>query len=156
RCATDAVVGAKVTFNALPTAESAFIGWRGAAAGCGRALVCSLVITGDLTIGARFARRGTAAWAVTFAGLGLDGIDEVVVDREGNTIAAVYFTKEVTFGGVVYPSLGNAFALIKLTPAGDVAWVKSFNPLSDTRLLGLAIDPRNGDLAIWGSYEADF
>jgi len=154
QCTADVPIGTTLSLTASAPAGSIFIGWRGAAIGCGRALSCTVPVAADVQIGARFAQQGTAAWALPFAGAGGEGVNSVAVDPSGNAVAVVSFSQNVSFGGTNFVSTGNAFALIKLTPAGDVVWSKPFNPPSETYPLGLAIDGRNGDVVLWGAYSA--
>jgi len=55
-----------VTLTAIPDETSSFVAWRGLAArDCRRALECTITLTGGpQEVGALFAEKGTAGWAL--------------------------------------------------------------------------------------------
>lgn len=84
-CTADFAANSSVTLTATPAAGSAFVGWSGDCSGSGP---CTLTMDGAKTAMASFAVHGARRWVGHVSFAGQDTIDKVVVDVDGNVVAA--------------------------------------------------------------------
>ncbi len=156
-CTAQVLDGTPITFTASSAAGSAFSGWRDAAQSCGAAPTCMLTVDGaPLSVGARFAQQGTAAWATQLGGVGFEGNVHVAGDGQGNVYVAASHTGEVVFDGTTFPAVGSTDIIVaKLSPAGDVIWKRAIAGAGEHYSEGIAVVPQTGDLVMFGAYGAN-
>ncbi len=119
---------------------------------------------------AKYNTNGIFQWVYHFGSTGTGGendeVNSIAVDDQGNVFATGYYTRAVDFDpsentSVTMPSISSASAccqgtgyILKLNPAGQFAWVKTFG--KD----GLSVTPytiaiaNNGNIAIGGDMQA--
>jgi hypothetical protein len=79
------------------------------------------------------ASDGSFVWAKSFGGSGLDAVERIVLDTQGNIIVAGYFSGMVDFdpdpaAQSELSAIGNTDAyVLKLNSNGDFVWAKSFD-----------------------------
>lgn len=105
---------------------------------------------------ARFATNGGLVWAISAGSTGSDYINDVAVDAAGNVIAIGYFQGTVDFdpGANVFPvSAGGSDAMFlwKLSPAGELVWVRTWNGTSSENGMAVAVGATD-DIWIGGGY----
>ncbi len=156
-CEATLDTGTEVTFTATPDEGSSFVAWRGAGArDCRRATECTVTLTGGpQEVGALFAEKGTAAWALQIGSSVGDGAPEVIVDKNGDLLMVASFGGGFEFGGESYDNLGQQDIFVaKLTPGGEVIWAKAFGSDGYDTPAFIAADPTSGDLVLGGYYTA--
>ena len=149
--------GTEVTLTATADAGSAFVAWRGASArDCRRATECTITLTGGpQAVGALFAEKGTAGWALQIGSSVGDSISHVIIDKNGDLFISASFGGGFEFAGQTYENLGSSdIFLAKLTPGGEVLWAKAFGSDTSDGVAHIAADPVSGDLVIGGYYQA--
>lgn len=134
KCVAQFEAGATVTLTPEPAADSAFVGWQGDCAGDAP---CQLTMDASKSATAVFAPHGSKRWAAQISFSGDDYIDDVVVDPEGNLIAA----------GNISDDAGQDLYVVKYAKAdGKVLWKQRFATANGGEDLGgLAVDAA-GDL----------
>ncbi|MBK8497854.1 MAG: T9SS type A sorting domain-containing protein [Flavobacteriales bacterium] len=105
---------------------------------------------------ARFATNGALVWAISAGSTGSDYINDVAVDAAGNIIAIGYFQGTVDFdpGPNTFPvSAGGSDAMFlwKLSPAGELVWVRTWNGTSSENGMAVAVGAAD-DIWIGGGY----
>jgi len=78
----------------------------------------------------------------------------ITVDAQGNTYVTGYYSSTLSFGPfltVNAQGLSDIF-LLKVSPAGQILWLKSAGGFADERALGIACDS-NGDVYITGHFQ---
>jgi hypothetical protein len=103
----------------------------------------------------RYDLDGALLWAVSAGSTGSDYINDVAVDAAGNVIAIGYFQGTVDFdpGPEVFPmsGAGDAMFLWKVSPEGDLVWVRTWNGSSSENGLAVAVGQAD-DIWIGGGY----
>lgn len=81
----------------------------------------------------KYNKTGELEWAKQFGGAGEDNIFDADCDSQGNLILSGYFQHTVVFDDVVLTSYGGLdMILLKISPNGEILWVKQFGgPLND-------------------------
>ncbi|HEY8147191.1 MAG TPA: hypothetical protein VIG06_31130 [Kofleriaceae bacterium] len=154
-CEATLDTGTEVTFTATPDAGSAFVAWRGLSArDCRRATECTVTLTGGpQEVGALFAEKGTAAWALQIGSSVGDGAPEVIVDKNGDLFMVDSFGGGFEFAGTSYDNAGQQDIFVaKLSPGGEVIWAKAFGGEGYDTPAFIAADPTSGDLVLGGFY----
>jgi hypothetical protein len=85
KCIAQFDAGSQVTLTPTPGADAAFTGWSGDCTGEG---ACQLTMDAGKSVTASFAPHGSKRWVAQIGFSGQDSIEELVVDPEGNLIAA--------------------------------------------------------------------
>lgn len=155
-CQATLETGTEITFTATADAGSSFVAWRGAGRDCRRATQCTITLTGGpQEVGALFAEKGTAGWALQVASTVADGGGQIAVDKNGDLFFAAQFSGQFDFGGESYENNGeNDIFVAKLSPGGEVIWAKAFGGAGSDTVVFLAPDPGTGDLVMGGFYTA--
>ena len=84
---------------------------------------------------------GEHLWSARFGGLSPDYGNAVAVDPDGNILVAGTFTATAVFGDRVVTSLGDTDVFVaKLSPAGEVQWVKRFGDDAGQKAIRVASD----------------
>lgn len=104
-------------------------------------------------------QNGTFLWAQTFGGTGLDRINAVTSDANGNVYAAGYFANTVDFDpgpGVnnITTVAGSDFFVSKFDQAGNYQWTKTFGAALSDYAYGVATD-NAGNVYIVGEFSSD-
>jgi hypothetical protein len=102
---------------------------------------------------AKFSGEGVLAWAVAYHGPGIDAAHAVAVDAGDNIFVAGLFHDSLDLGGTVLKAkAGPDLFVAKLSPAGTVAWAKTFSGPGTAQVQDLAVD-RAGDLVVVGFFD---
>lgn len=156
-CEATLDTGTEVTFTATPDEGSSFVAWRGISArDCRRATECTVTLTGGpQEVGALFAEKGTAAWALQIGSTVGDGGGQFVLDKNGDLFFAASYSGLFDFGGESYENSGeNDIFLTKLSPGGEVIWAKGLGGVGSDTPAFIAADPSTGDVVLGGYYTA--
>jgi hypothetical protein len=101
---------------------------------------------------------GNWLWAVSAGSTGSDYINDVAVDAAGNVLAIGYFQGTVDFdpGPNEFPvtGAGDAMFLWKVSPVGELMWVRTWNGSSSENGMALAVGAA-GDSWIGGGFYGD-
>lgn len=101
---------------------------------------------------AKFDTNGEHVWSKTFGGKDKDWGNSIASDVHGNSYVTGWFWYEVDFGEHKVKSRGKEDVfLLKLSPAGDVLWAKSFGNTSRDMGKAVAVDAEGGVVTV-GSY----
>ena len=149
--------GTQVTLTATADEGSSFVAWRGESArDCRRQAECTITTTGGpQSVGALFAEKGTAGWALQVGSSVGDGGGQLIIDKNGDLIFAAQYGAQFDFGGESYENLGSAdIFLAKLSPGGEVIWAKGFGGEAYDTPAFIATDPATGDVVLGGYYQA--
>ncbi|MEJ7731943.1 MAG: hypothetical protein WKG00_22375 [Polyangiaceae bacterium] len=93
-------------------------------------------------------------WARSFGDAAAQEVRRVGVDGPGNVYAAGAFAGSVDFGGeLVNAADGLDAFLVKLSPDGDVLWVRTWGGAGDDVVHGLAVTAQ-GDALVTGEFAA--
>ncbi len=100
---------------------------------------------------ARYTLEGNLLWAIGTGSTGSDYINDVAVDVAGNVYAIGYFQGTVDFdpGADEFPvnaGGSDAMFLWKLTPDGELLWVRTWNGTSSENGMAVAVDAAG---AVW-------
>jgi hypothetical protein len=111
--------------------------------------------TGGSTVGGC---GGGVLWAWTAGDVGDDDAAEVGVDSTGAIVVVGSFSGTMAMPGATLSSAGGLDAfVVKLDPAGNVVWARSFGDAADQSALGVAIDANDDIVMIgWASGSVDF
>lgn len=95
---------------------------------------------------ARYDLDGNLLWAIGAGGTGSDHINDLAVDAAGNVLAIGYFQGPVDFDpgpGVVHEGAegGDAMFLWKVSPSGQLVWVRSWEGSSSENGFAVAVGP---------------
>jgi hypothetical protein len=92
---------------------------------------------------AKYTSAGTIVWSKQFNDSARDIFGETVaVDTAGNVYLDAAFAGSVTFGGTTVTSAGDYdIAVVKLTAAGAVTWVRQAGGTGSDVALSMAVDP---------------
>ena len=157
-CEATLDTGTEVTLTATPAADSSFVAWRGVSArDCRRATECTVTLTGGpQEVGALFAEKSTAAWAIQIGSSVGDGAPETIVDKNGDLFLAASFGGGFELAGESYDNVGEQDIFVaKLSPGGEVLWAKAFGGAGYDTPAFIAADPTSGDLVLGGYYTAE-
>ena len=156
-CEATLDTGTEVTFTATPDEGSSFVAWRGAGArDCRRATECTVTLTGGpQEVGALFAEKGTAAWALQIGSTVGDGGGQLVPDKNGDLFFAAQYSGLFELGGESYENSGGSdIFLAKLSPGGEVIWAKGLGGAGSDGVAFIVPDPTSGDVVLGGYYTA--
>jgi hypothetical protein len=132
-CTFEFAAGSSITLTATPDASSAFVGWGGDCTGLGP---CTVTMDSAKTVMASFAVHGTRRWVQHVSFSGQDTMEKIVVDPDGNVIAA----------GTVTDAMGTDLLVVKYAKDdGHVLWMQRLQTASGEDLGGLATDA-TGDI----------
>jgi hypothetical protein len=154
-CEATLDTGTEVTFTATPDEGSSFVAWRGAGArDCRRATECTVTLTGGpQEVGALFAEKGTAAWALQIGSTVGDGGGQVIIDKNGDLFFSAQFSGLFDLQGESYENIGEGdIFLAKLSPGGEVIWAKTLAGAASESVAFIAADPSTGDIVLGGYY----
>lgn len=153
-CEATLATGTEVTFTATPDAGSSFVAWRGAARDCRRATECTITMTGGpQAVGALFAEKGTAGWAIQIDSTVSDGGGQIVVDKNGDLLYVAHYGGLFELGGQSFENQGGGdIFLAKLSPGGELIWAKGLGGAASESVAFLATDPSTGDVVLGGYY----
>lgn len=99
---------------------------------------------------ARLDRTGKHVWSVSFGGPTIDLATSVAVDPEGDILLTGVFSSKAMFDGKALSSAGgNDVFVAKLSPAGELLWVKPFGGEFDQ--IGIRVAPGvSGEILVTG------
>lgn len=92
---------------------------------------------------------GTTQWVRRFGDPAYQYVRDMDIDAEGNVILAGTFEGAVDFGDSVRGAGGQDVYLLKLDPAGNTLWSRSFGDISPQEATGVAVGP-GGDVLVAG------
>jgi len=98
---------------------------------------------------------GNHVWSKRYGDINNEESQSIATDAQGNIYVAGGFQKTVNFGGgalVAEDGGFNAF-VVKLSPAGDQVWAKSYgDTVAEQRALGITAD-KDGNVYVVGSFQ---
>lgn len=128
QCAASLDAGTLVTLTATPDASAVFVGWSGDCAG---ETPCTLTMDAAKNVSAAFALHGAKRWVKQVSFSGQDLMENLVVDPQGNLIAA----------GAVDDGGGSDLYLVKYDQRdGTPLWTQHFDTETGENVGGLATD----------------
>ncbi len=99
-----------------------------------------------------FSQDGAHQWAFRVGGSGDDVVSAVAFDAKGNLYFAGWFSGSMVVGGTTVVSVGADDVFVaKLTPTGDLAWLRSFGGLDVDAADALAVT-KSGDVIVTGVF----
>ncbi len=101
---------------------------------------------------AYFSAQGELSWVKTFGGDHEDTGNAIAFDPEGNVVVAGNFSRSMQLGATPVASLGSDDAFVlKLSPTGEVLWVRRFGDIKSDGANGVATDA-HGNVYVTGSF----
>jgi hypothetical protein len=102
---------------------------------------------------AMFDAKGEIQWVWNFGGIDSDGANAVAAMPDGGWIVGGSFSGSADFGTTTLKSRGGTDAmLLKLSPGGDLEWVKQFGGAYQDLISHLAVDGQ-GNIYVQGQFK---
>ncbi|MCP4710963.1 MAG: PQQ-binding-like beta-propeller repeat protein, partial [Planctomycetes bacterium] len=93
-------------------------------------------------------------WSKNFKSTGREYGQGVAVDPQGNMLVTGYFTGKVDFGGQELTAVGEDLFVVKLSPRGELIWVRNYSNTGNEHGLGIAVDSK-GCVLVTGHFDGD-
>ncbi len=153
-CSAEFLDGTTVQLTATPATGMAFVGWTLDASQCGALSACQVAIQGaPLSLEARFAATGTAAWVAHFGGTGAALRPRVGADRAGHITVAVGFRGQLSLGTRRYDSADQVDTLVvQFSPTGAIRWSRLISGQGDQVVHRMAVEPESGSVILFGYF----
>ena len=95
----------------------------------------------------------SGAWVRLVGGAGVDSAYGLATDKATNSIVVGSFQGTAYVGDVMLTSAGGSdIFVVKLDSSGTVLWAQRFGGTGDDVALGVAVDKRNGEVAVTGYF----
>lgn len=151
-CSSAFPLGTEVELAAVSQSSSVFLGWSGACHGTG---LCKVKMDASKNVTAEFAAptTGPCTWTNRMGGTGVDRMQTVATDAQGNVAVGGVFQYQADFGnGQSVQSLGRDDGFIAFySPTGVLQWVKRFGATGTDGVGTVAFDAE-GNLWVAGYF----
>lgn len=90
---------------------------------------------------AKYDNNGTLVWVKYWGGTGVDYLNDIAIDPDGNILGIGYFNGTATFGGTNITAVSSSdIFFIKVNPSGDILWIKQGGGSDADIASGIATD----------------
>lgn len=157
RCAATYVTGTSVSLTATADPGARFVGWLGAAASCGTIPTCTVTLTSNLAVRAKFVTAGTAAWATRLGGSAGELVMTMTADHANYVVSAGFFSSPTFTSGLKAVSKSASLAadafVAKQSPVdGSTEWVIGLSCTDGIVVQSIASDKLTGDIFVAGPF----
>lgn len=96
--------------------------------------------------------NGNRMWAQGLGGTTTQRSKAVAVDNDRNVLVTGSFSASMQVGGETLQGTENDMYLVKFSPSGEVTWSRQFGGPSSQFGTKLAVDPKDGSIAVGGFF----